>query len=94
MNCEDCGACCQFIFIDYAGISQEDAEWLKLHGVKLIGTKMAIPCKCFLYDEKTKKCRDYESRPDTCRFFRAGGPYCRLSRIAMDLKSLSVIKSL
>jgi len=78
MNCDGCGACCQFIF--FGSIDADAQRWFLLHGFKIIEGQAVLDAPCSQYDEETKKCKIYESRPAICRNTEPGDQICMWCR--------------
>jgi Fe-S-cluster containining protein len=79
MNCENCGACCRWLFFSFPNPSREDIIFLLARGAcKIFGNRWAIPSICPKLENG--KCTIYEKRPSACRSFIVGGSDCMACR--------------
>ena len=94
--CLDCGLCCDGTYLDFAPVTQEEADVLESKGlpISVIDQRLRIQLPCRKYDSC---CTIYHDRPAVCRSFR-----CKLlksidkGRVETDhaLQQIHLLKSL
>jgi Fe-S-cluster containining protein len=91
LNCDDCGACCQYMgavptaMLDRDGFTPIPGckplpEWLKAElradWEWVNRTGRSDFEPCIWFDQETRRCKHYEYRPEVCRDFEVGEEAC------------------